>query len=191
MTALPANLARIIFTGLALLLELGHLGWEHFNGGVPSHHLLNRADLPAISNWWGALAIPVLTWFLIGRIQFRNTQREADGSDAPQRFPSVLAGFLAALAYGAAIALAFTMNSAAVSYIFLGVFAISLLVPTYRAEYVLGFVFGMTFTFGAVLPTIVASVVALFASVVHFVIRALRRLIHNNRAPAPAPGNLQ
>jgi hypothetical protein len=186
--ALPANAVRISLTVLALLLELAHLGWTQFHGGVPSHHLLNRADLPAISNWWGAVLIPALTWFLVGRIQLRLSQPGADSSAKSHRLAPVLAGFLGALAYGAALALAFTMQSAAVTYIFLGLFAISLLVPTYRAEYVLGFVLGMSFTFGAVLPTAVASVVALFSGIAHFVFFRIRRLLRNRRAPSAAAG---
>lgn len=179
MPPIPASVTRITLTAVALLLELAHLGWEHTHGGVPSHHLLNSADLPAISNWWGAVLIPALTWFLVGRIQLRFSSR---------RLPLVLAGFLCALAYGAGLALAFTIESPAVSYVFLGVFAISLLVPTYRAEYVLGFVLGMTFTFGAVLPTLIASVIALFSGLVHFLFRTAKRLIQNRRSPVTTTG---
>jgi hypothetical protein len=188
MIALHANAARIILTLIALVLELAHLGWTYFHGGVPSHHLLNRADLPAISNWWGAVLIPALTWFLVGRIQLRVLRPDANNPAKSHRLAPVVAGFLCALAYGAALALAFTMQSAAVSYIFLGLFAISLFVPTYRAEYVLGFVLGMSFTFGAVLPTAVASVVALFSGLVHYLFFKIRRLVRNRRSPSIAPG---
>ncbi|HEY2092410.1 MAG TPA: hypothetical protein VGJ81_11010 [Thermoanaerobaculia bacterium] len=30
------------------------------HGGVPVHPILRRADMPGISNWWGALIIPAL-----------------------------------------------------------------------------------------------------------------------------------
>lgn len=187
-TALPASLTRITLTAVALLLELAHLGWEHLHGGVPAHHLLNRADLPAISNWWGALVIPALTWFLVGRIQLRLARPRADSPGQSHRLPLVLTGFLCSLAYGAGLALAFTIGAETVSYLFLGVFAISLFVPTYRAEYVLGFVLGMTFTFGAVLPTAIASVVALFSGLVHLLLRTAWRLIRNRRAPLSVSG---
>gem|GEM_PF-5307569 len=43
---MPAFLAfSLLVFGTALLT------YEHFNGGVQSHHLLDRRDLPAISNW--------------------------------------------------------------------------------------------------------------------------------------------
>ena len=40
---------------------------------------------------------------------------------------------------------------------------------TYRAEYVFGFVLGMTFVFGAVLPTMVALVAGGVSALAHFV----------------------
>lgn len=163
----------------ALIFELAHLGWEHTHGGVVAHHILNRADLPAIANWWGVLLVPALTWFLVGRIQRRIAQQPGVNSGSDLRPPAILAGFLGSLAYGATLAFAFTMNSPAVSYVFLGLFAVSLLVRTYRAQYVLGFVLGMTFTFGAVLPTAIAMVVAAFAGLVELLIRSVRRLFPN------------
>lgn len=34
--------------------------------GVPAHHLLNNPDLPRISDWFGGLLLPALTWALLG-----------------------------------------------------------------------------------------------------------------------------
>jgi vacuolar-type H+-ATPase subunit I/STV1 len=186
MNSLPSNVSRIILTTFALIFELAHLGWEHLNGGVAAHHVLNRADLPAISNWWGVLLVPALTWFLVGRIQRRISKQAPYNPGLP---PVVLAGFLGSLVYGAALALAFTMNYGAVTYIFLGLFAVSLLLPTYRAEYVLGFVLGMSFTFGAVLPTVIALAVASFSGLLHFLFGAVWRFIRNDRSPRPLSRN--
>lgn len=169
MNALPAHVTRLILTALALVFALAHLGWEHTHGGVLAHHLLNRADLPAISNWWGLLLIPALAWHLVGRMQRRLAQRGASKR-------SVLAGFFASLAYGAGLALAFTMGQEVVTYLFLGIFVIALFAPVYRAEFVLGFVLGMSFTFGAVLPTIIACVIAAFSRITHWLFGAIRRL---------------
>lgn len=174
MNALPAHVTRMILTALAFFFELAHLGWEHAHGGVVAHHILNRADLPAISNWWGALLIPVLTWYLVGRIQRRMAQRGANKR-------VVLAGFLASLVYGAGLALAFAMKQEVVTYLFLGLFAMSLLAPAYRAEYVLGFVLGMSFTFGAVLPTIIAIVIATFSRLAHWIFGSVWRFIQKRR----------
>lgn len=174
MNALPAHVTRMILTALAFVFELAHLGWEHTHGGVVAHHILNRADLPAISNWWGALLIPVLTWYLVGHIHRRLSQRGANKR-------AVIAGFLASLAYGAALALAFTTNQEVVTYLFLGLFIVSLLAPAYRAECVLGFVLGMSFTFGAVLPTIIAVVIATFSRLTHWLFGSVWRFLQKRR----------
>lgn len=186
MHAFPANRTRFLLAAAALLFELAHLGWEHTHGGVALHHLLNRADLPAISNWWGVLLIPALTWFLTGRILRRIGAR--NGVTSPAARLPILAGFVGALAYGAGLSLAFTLNSPVVSTVFLGLFAVSVLVRSYRAQYVLGFVLGMTFTFGAVLPTAIALVVASFAGLVHLLVDSVRGLVRNSRRSGRLPG---
>ena len=53
----------------------------------------------------------------------------------------------------------------------MGMLLLALMLPVYRAECVLGFVLGMTFTFGAILPTVVASVIAAFSALVHLCVR--------------------
>lgn len=183
--SIRTNSARIGFTVAALLLEMAHLGLEYLNGGVPAHHLLNRADLPAISNWWGLVVIPALAWFLIGRVQRRIEKQNAYQAGAPRIPAAVLIGFMASLAYGAALSFAFISNFEAISYVFLAAFAVSLLAPTYRAECILGFVLGMMFTFGAVLPTLIAAVIASFSRIAHLVFGFAVRLIRGNARPHP------
>lgn len=110
------------------------LGWQYVHGGVPAHHLLARDDLPAVSNWWGLLTLPVLAWFLLGRIE-----RRREGGQGGTR--SLAAGFVASLLYGFTLALCFVSGKPEVSDIMAqGVFVIALFYPVYRAECVLGFV---------------------------------------------------
>ena len=162
---------RAYFTALVLLAELAHLAWEHFHGGVRSHHILNRADLPAISNAWGMLLLPALTWFLAGRIQRRVALQSSANTVAPTMPLSIIAGFLVALLVGIALSVAFTMgNEAVASYIAQGIVALAILLPIYRAECLLGFVLGMTFTFGGVLPTAIGSVFAGLSAVMHLLV---------------------
>jgi hypothetical protein len=159
---------RLGLTALVLLAELAHLTWEHFHGGIRSHHLLNRADLPAISNAWGAVLLPALNWLLVGRIQSRLALATLSASAGPA-FPWwILASFAAALLLGVSLAVAFTNgNEVIASYLFLGMFLLAVLLPVYRAECLLGFVLAMTFTFGAVLPTLIASIIAGMSAIVH------------------------
>jgi hypothetical protein len=162
---------RILLTGLVMLAEVAHLAWEHSHGGVQSRHLLHRADLPAISNWWGALVLSALAWFLLGRILSRTVSSPQVAGASPRRPARILAGFFASLLFGTALAVAFTNgNESVTSYMFLSMFPIALLVPVYRSEYVLGFVLGMTFTFGVVLPTVVGCVIAGISALLRFLI---------------------
>ncbi len=48
-----ATISGFVFTSVFIFRE-------YFNGGVVSHNLLAREDLPAISNWWGLLTVPLL-----------------------------------------------------------------------------------------------------------------------------------
>jgi hypothetical protein len=165
-------MTRFCLTGLVMLAELAHLAWEHFHGGIVRHHLLHRADMPAISNGWGLLLLPALTWFLIGRIQ-RRTARHADGSGVRSRVPvRIAAGFAGALVIGILLSAAFARHHESVAtYLFLIILLLAVILPVYRAECVLGFVLGMTLTFGGVLPTMVAAIIAAVSAAIHLLLR--------------------
>lgn len=153
---------RLLITALITLVQAALLVWAHFHGGVPSHHLLHRADMPAISNAWGLLALPALTWWALMRIQ-----RRIVSTDVLAWRPVIL-GFVIAFAFGAALATAFSVGANALTgALFQALLFLTLVLPLYRAECVLGFVLAMTITFGAVLPTLVALVLAAMAAAVH------------------------
>ena len=164
MTDLSQSRARFYITVLVAFAELGHLAWEYFHGGVRSHHLLNRADLPAISNAWGIVFLPALAWFLSGRFLQRAT--------APQAAKSISVSFFGALLVGVALSVAFVngLESASAS-IFFGILLSGLVLPVYRGEYLLGFVLGMAFTFGAMLPSLVSVFVAVVSLIAHRLVR--------------------
>jgi hypothetical protein len=180
MFARPALQSRLILSACGFAAEVAHLGWEYTHGGVRAHHLLANPDLPAISNWWGLLVVPLLVWFLVGRIQRRAaTLVQAGGQE---RFRTIAqARFGVSLLWGGALALAFTLGHPSVTWIFFGAFAAALVAQAWRAEYVLGFVLGMSFTFGAVLPVLVASVIAACAFAVHLLFRTALRLLRGGR----------
>ena len=162
---------RLYFTGLVTLAIWSLLAWNHFHGGVPSHHILARKDLPEISNWWGGLLLPLLTWFLLYRIHKRESiNNSIKLNDTPFSL-NVMYGFVAAVFFGVLLSTLFTFGSPLTSYILLSVFPLAMFFPIYRAEYLLGFVIGMSFTFGAVLPTAIGSILALFSAVLYLYIR--------------------
>lgn len=179
--------SRLIVTAAAMMGVLGMLAWEHFHGGVVSHHFLARADLPSISNGWGVLLIPALAWFLLGRVQKRVDR--GNPSAGPKYPASVVLGFGGAMLFGVLLSVFFTLgNESATGIMAQCLLPIALFIPIYRAEYVLGLVLGMTFTFGAVLPTIVASVVAIAAAILYCVVRkSVLRVATRLRWPRAIP----
>jgi len=159
---------KIWFFSIICLLIWSLLLWQYFHGGIPGHHFLADKNMPLISNFWGALFIPPFVWFLMYRIQKRLFER-TDTIDFPY---TTLSAWVGALLFGIALGLSiyydFKILSGNVPLILL-VFA--LFIPTYRAEYYLGFVLGLTWYIGGVLPVVVGSVFLLFSAFVHIYLR--------------------
>lgn len=146
---------------LAACLAVAHLAWQYSHGGVPSHHFLDRADMPTVSNGWGLAVLPVLGWLAA----WSALRRFAVEPDAVRK---ACAAALGALLVGAALSVAFvTGHEQVTSWIFFAALLCGLALPTYRAEYVFGFVIGMVFVFGAVLPTLAAAVGAGISAAFH------------------------
>ncbi|GAA4008220.1 hypothetical protein GCM10022408_20440 [Hymenobacter fastidiosus] len=163
---------RMSGTAAVTLVIWAMLLWSHAHGGVPSHHLLAREDLPAISNWWGGLLLPVLTWFLLYRIQQRVLRAGVEPAAGAKARAGVLYGFVAALLVGILLSVFFTLGyTDPAGYLLLGLLALALFLPIYRAECLLGFVLGMTFTFGTMLPTGIGSLLALIGAVLYLGVR--------------------
>ncbi len=161
-------------TAVVTAMILALLLWTHFHGGVPSHHILDQKDLPAISNWWNALVLPVLTWILTGRIERRVEKQTANQEQYRAITKAIVARFIAGLLFGIVLALSFVFDVKIfldnVLYILL---VLALLIPIFYAEFMLGFVFGMTYTFGAVLPTAFILVMAAIGFLLYRFLRPL------------------
>ena len=165
---------RLCFTGIAAIAIWSLLAWNHYHGGVPAHHILNRKDLPAISNWWGGILFPLLTWVLLYRIQKRLINNNAGKSNTSKLPAGIIYRFSAALLFGILLAVFFTLGYNDIpGYMLMGLLVLALFFPIYRAECILGFVIGMVFTFGAVLPTAVGSILALTGAVLYLYVRRL------------------
>ena len=164
--------ARLYFTAIAAIAIWALLAWNFFHGGIPRHHLLADKDLPSISNAWGALVIPLLSWILTHFIQQRAFHKKAGIQDSAKVLQSELYGFAGALVFGAVLSAFFLFGYPDIcGYMMLGLLASALFFPLYRAGCFLGYVLGMTFTFGAVLPTIIGTVLGLMAFVIYRYIR--------------------
>ena len=161
------NRFPVLLPVAALAFAVGHLVFEHVTGGVRSHNLLNRPDLPAISNWLGLVTLPLLGASLGLRVRTHPCPARILGMPRP-----VFIAFAGALVYGGVLATSFELGAADItSAVFIGLFVVALALPVYRAEYIAGFVTGMTVTFGGVLPLLVAAVAGVFSFVVRFSFR--------------------
>ena len=173
---------RIGFTALIALTEAAHLAWEHLHGGIISHHLLNDPTMPALWNGWGIVVLPVLAWIASSRA-FQRT----DGAWRLHR-PFALR-LLSALLAGMALSVAFSYGREDIAgMVLVGLFLSALAVRVYRVEYLLGFVLGMAFTFGALLPTLIGGCIALLSAAVWLgVWPLLARLLRKTPASPSAP----
>lgn len=146
------------------------LAWQHLHGGVPAHHLLAQESLPAVSNWWGLPALPALTWIALGRID----RRVMSSANASLSTRNALTGFVLALLFGALLSLFFATGKTGLTEAMLPVLAlIALAYPIYRAECFLGFVIGMTITFGPILPMLAGSMFDMAGALLFHVPRLL------------------
>jgi len=147
--------ASLVFGLFVLILVL----WEYFHGGVTSHHLLAQKEMPAISNWWGLLSVPVLTWITLTRIEVR---RKNSLLKAGEFSAQVIRGFFGGLIYGLSFAMLWEFGMADyMQYALILPLVLALFYPVYRMECMLGFVLGLTYTFGGVLPLLIAPVLLL------------------------------
>ena len=161
--------AKIYFTLAISIAIWALLVYDFLHNGVPSHHILNKKDLPEISNWWGGILLPILSYLVFSRIENRDNLKKETLSKLPKQ---VSIGFVVALIMSILISTFFTYDHADIPfYLLVSILVSSIFYPIYKAECLLGFVIGMTFTFGAVLPTGIGSILAIIGFMIYKVIR--------------------
>lgn len=162
-------------TAVVTLAIWALLAWNHYvEGGIPTHHILAREDLPEVSNIWGGLLLPLLSWFLLYRIEWRLSGTSTEATRQLAYPISVFYGFFGALIFGTVLATAFTLGYNDIpANMVMSILVLGLLWPIYRSEYLLGFVIGMTYTFGAILPTGFGSILLMVGAVLHLLLRPL------------------
>ena len=80
---------------LAALLIL----WESLNGGIVTRYPLADVNNPGISNWWGLLTFPLLTWGALIIAEKRNAQTD-DGESAGDTSALQKKDLIGGLAFG-------------------------------------------------------------------------------------------
>ncbi|MEQ8712622.1 MAG: hypothetical protein RIC80_06375 [Cyclobacteriaceae bacterium] len=158
---LSIKLKAIIGTA-AFTLAL--ITFEHFDGGVITHYPLADDNLPGISNWWGMLTIPLLTWITFS---FTGRRKNNDNSRPPAHLiknPYLLGG----LVFGAIVGLLWEIDQEAIlQYFIMLPVLLALFAKVYLPESLLGFALGMLYTFGGVLPIGIGLVLQVIGFIIY------------------------
>ncbi|WP_156102258.1 hypothetical protein [Muricauda sp. MAR_2010_75] len=156
----------------ALALTLAMIIGEYINGGVVTHHLLADDNLPGISNWWGLVTIPLLTWVVITLVQKRQSNIDIIGSNSKNDTKGILNRFLGALIFGVLVSVFWELGLENIlQYLILLPVLIAFFRPVYLPECLLGFVYGMMYTFGGILPILIGLVLTVLCFLAYKVIR--------------------
>ena len=142
---------KITITAIVLVFVSGLLLLEHLQGGVGSHYLFASKDMPKMSNWWGLLIVPSMTWILLSLMQ--KNHKGPDGEQRPV-YKQEINGFIGAFLFGITMTILYYNSPDLPGYFMLMTFALALFLPIYRPQYFLGFMLSMTYGFGGVLPVI-------------------------------------
>lgn len=163
---------KLLITGLVALFAFSIIFWEHLNSGVLSHHFLQQENLPEISNWWNGLMLPIITWILLERIDKRLNKKVLKPHQSNRQYPKLFLYFITGLTFAILISISFvngyTFFLDNVLYAFL---IVSFVIPIFYSEFLLGFILGMTFTFGVILPTIFVLIIASLGFIIYRFLR--------------------
>lgn len=119
------------FVGFVTLAIWSLLIWQYLHEGVPSHYLLQNPEFPEMSNWWGALLLPVLSWGLLSRIKKRIVNSPSEGRTLLTK--QVIISLVLSLCYGTMLSLSFLYGYAEISSVmFPGILFFALFFRVYR-----------------------------------------------------------
>jgi len=168
----PIIESKVPITIGALVLTLAIIIGEYINGGVITHHLLADDNLPGISNWWGLLTIPLLTWIVISLIQKRQSKTHIINPNSKNDTNGILNRFLGALIFGVSMSILWEFRLENImQYLILLPIVTAFFRPVYLPECLLGFVYGMLYTFGGILPILIGLVLTVLCLIAYKVIR--------------------
>lgn len=146
---------KLILTAGTTLLMSVMLLLEYLRGGINSYHPLGIKDLPMISNWLGLVAIPLFSWLSLSNLQMRN---KGENNKQKPISKSQFYGFISGVLFGIITTVFFYAKLGLNSHLLLVTFILALFIPIYRAEYYFGYVMGMVYGFGGVLPILFGGV---------------------------------
>ena len=133
--------------------------WEYINGGVITHHLLADETLPGLSNWWGLITIPLVTFILLSW-RDRNRSKEESLIDGLHFFLAIIYGICLCILWN-------TGNESIMPIVIFLPAVVSIWKPLSTISFYLGLLFGMMHTFGGILP-IIAGIIIVMASFIAY-----------------------
>ncbi|MGB3150723.1 MAG: hypothetical protein WBB27_08665 [Maribacter sp.] len=163
---------RLLITAVITILIWGHIGWDYFHSGIPTHYILQSEDMPGIPNWWGGIVLPFFTYFLLHRIQKRFNRPESNES-----LKQVGLRFLGGLLFAISISVCFMNGIEATDYIMGLIFILAFIFPLYKSEYLLGWVLGASFTFGAIIPIGFGSILCFLFFLIYQLVGVIKKLL--------------
>ncbi len=165
---LSNSLAAAFF---AFLITLGFILREYFTDGVITHHLLARDDLPGFTNWLGLVTVPLL--FIIGSILINKRLNKPDKQDEP-----IVSRFLIAFIFGLTISICWALDLEIIlPYFILLPLVVAIVKPVHFPECLMGFVIGMLFSFGGILPIIIGTVLLILSFLIHVTVTGIKKLL--------------
>lgn len=163
---------KVLVTSIVTVWVFALLSWEYFHGGVVSHHILMQKDLPAISNWWNGLLLPILTWVLASRVERRLNRQKETSRPSNKSVRKIVGLFLLGLVLGVLLSVSFVNDyKPFLENVLYLIIILSFFIPIYYSEFILGFILGMTYTFGVIIPTVFILLFALIGLVTYRLIR--------------------
>jgi len=167
---IPLNI-RILITGVVTLLVWAHIAWDYFNGGIPTHYILHDENMPGLPNWLGGIILPFFTWIVLSFI------RRGEGEDQQHLWKNVILRGMAGILFSVGIAVFFTLGSSVTDFMMLALFLVAFFLPLYKPEYLLGYVLGAAFTFGAMIPMIAGPILLVIVMIFYKLPRWIYSLI--------------
>ena len=162
-----------------LFLQVGLLTWEYFNGGIATHHLLMREDLPGFSNLWGIAILPLLVW-LTGESAKKRLSLLLETSELSKEKQKIAVTFGTIFFLSLLQSIVFYMGFHDLAkYILFGFILVGLFIPLYRMEAITGYVIGACITSGPVMPFVGVVLFGLVSVISHFMFKPLFNKVLN------------
>ncbi len=141
---------KLLFVLIITILILLHVIWDYTHGGVPVHHILADENMPGVSNWWGCITIPILSWLLLSLTQKRIQK-------IPHQSNSIV-GFVTSICLGIFISILWEIRMEnLIPYVICFPVVFSVIKRVHYPEYLLGFILGLVYTFGGILPLAIGA----------------------------------